>query len=121
MIKLVYCIRRREDLPPAAFYQYWLVDHAPLVKRLAAAIGAVKYVQSHTVEPGLNQILQQSRGLAAPFDGITEVWWKDAASMQAALATPEGQAAFAALAQDEAHFIDFARSQAFMTEEHPIF
>jgi hypothetical protein len=121
MIKLVYCIRRRAEVPAKEFYRYWLKDHAPLVHSVAKAIHAVKYVQSHTVEPELNALLQQSRGLAAPFDGITEVWWKDADSLRAALGSPEGQAAMGKLLEDESKFIDFAHSHVFMTEEHPIF
>jgi len=121
MIKLVYCIQRRNEIPATEFYRYWLKDHGPLVARVAKAIRAVKYVQSHTVEPELNAMLQQSRGLAAPYDGITEVWWNDADSLRAALSAPEGQAAMKQLLEDEATFIDFKRSRVFMTEEHPIF
>ena len=65
MIKLVYCIQRRNEIPATEFYRYWLKDHGPLVARVAKAIRAVKYVQSHTVEPELNAMLQQSRGLVA--------------------------------------------------------
>jgi EthD domain len=49
MIKLVYCIRRREDVPEDEFHRYWLDEHGPLVRSVADAIGAVRYVQSHTV------------------------------------------------------------------------
>ncbi|MDB5986219.1 MAG: hypothetical protein JWR16_1272 [Nevskia sp.] len=121
MIKLVYCLRKRADMPEKEFRRYWRVDHAPLVTRLAQAIRAKKYIQSYTVEPELNALLLASRGLATPYDGITEVWWDDADSLRAALASKEGQAAFAALLQDEAKFIDFSQSRVFITEEHPIF
>lgn len=121
MIKLVYCLRKRADIAQQEFHRYWLLEHGPLVRRLAAAIGARKYVQSHTVEPELNALLLASRGLAPAYDGITEVWWDSADQMRAALASAEGQQAFAALAEDEAKFIDFAQSRVFMTTEHPIF
>ena len=74
MVKLVYCIRRREDVPEDEFHRYWLDEHGPLVRSVADAIGAVRYVQSHTVSPELNAFLRQSRGSAEPYDGITEVW-----------------------------------------------
>ncbi|WP_158595965.1 EthD domain-containing protein [Oleomonas cavernae] len=121
MIKLVYCIRKRTDLPAEEFRKYWLEQHGPLVRSVAAQINAAKYVQSHTVEPGLNGVLQQSRGLAEPYDGITEVWWEDVADLHAAMATAEGRAAMGRLVDDESKFIDFAHSRVFMTEEQVIF
>ena len=121
MIKLVYCIRRRPDVPADAFYRYWLAEHGPKVRAVAAAIGAVKYVQSHTAMPETNAAFRQSRGLAAGYDGITEVWFTDEATMQAALGTPDGVAAAKLLLDDESTFIDFANSCIFMTHEHEIF
>lgn len=121
MIKLVYCITRKEGMSPQEFYRTWLDDHGPLVKSYASAIRAVKYVQSHTGMDDLNQSFITSRGLSNPYDGITEVWWDSLEDMQAGSATPEGVAAAKVLAVDEARFIDFSRSCVFMTEEHEIF
>lgn len=121
MIKLVYCLSRRQDVPAEAFHAYWLRQHAPKVTIRKQALQAVKYVQSHAVEPALNDLLRQSRGLEAPYDGITEVWWDSADTLRAALATPEGVRAMQELLEDESTFIDFARSRVFLTEEHHIF
>lgn len=121
MIKLVYCLARRRDVAPDAFHAYWLKEHAPKVHQRQQALRAVKYVQSHTVEAGLNELLRQSRGLEPPYDGITEVWWDNAEALRAALGTAEGARAMQELLEDESTFIDFARSRVFMTEEHAIF
>lgn len=121
MIKLVYCIVRRADVPAEAFYRYWLEEHGPKVKAVADAIGACRYVQSHTTLPEANAALKASRGLADGYDGITEVWFEDDAAFERAMSTPEGQAAGAMLVADEATFIDFARSSVFLTREHVIF
>lgn len=121
MIKLVYCLTRREDVEPEEFYRYWLHDHGPLVKSVAEAIGARKYVQSHTKFPELNDAFLQSRGLEIPYDGITEVWWENKEALEAGMTSAEGQAAHAKLKDDEAKFIDFSRSRVFMSEEHLIF
>lgn len=121
MVKLVYCVRRRADLPPDEFHRYWLEVHGPKVRSVAAALRARRYVQSHTIAPELNQAFVASRGLADPYDGITEVWWDDLEDLQAALATPEGLAASRMLVEDEARFIDFSQSRVFLTTEHPIF
>jgi len=122
MIKLVYCIVRRADLSAEEFHRTWLVDHAPLVKSVAEALHAVRYVQSHTMHADLNALLQSSRGgMQLAYDGITEIWWKSRADLENALSSETGRAASARLEQDEARFIDFARSRIFITEEHEIF
>ena len=120
MVKLVYCIRRREDVPPDEFHRYWLEDHGPLVRSVAGAIGAVRYVQSHTIAPDVNAFLRESRGSTEPYDGITEVWWESLAALEASMQTAESQDAQRRLVEDESRFIDFARSAVFMTEEHEI-
>ncbi|MBI5614652.1 MAG: EthD domain-containing protein [Gammaproteobacteria bacterium] len=121
MIKLVYCLRKRADVSAGDFHRYWLETHGPLVRGFAAAIKARKYIQSHTILPEINALFVESRGLAAPYDGITEVWWDDEAALQAGMASPEGQEAHRRLKEDEATFIDFTASRVFMTREHLIF
>ena len=89
----------------------------PLVKSVAKAIRARKYIQSHTVLPEMSA----SRKMAPIYEGITEVWWDSVEEMNAGGSTPEGQEAGRRLLQDEAKFIDFSRSTIFFTEEHLIF
>jgi uncharacterized protein (TIGR02118 family) len=122
MIKLVYCIVRRADLSAEEFHRTWLVDHAPLVKSVAKALHAVRYIQSHAVHTDLNALLQSTRGGMQPaYDGITEIWWNSRADLENALSSEAGRAASERLERDEARFIDFARSRIFITEEHDIF
>ena len=121
MIKLVYCLRRRQDVSESDFHSYWLNEHGPKVRGVARSIGALKYVQSHTCAPQLNQLLKESRGLAEAYDGITEVWWESAEAMAAATGSAEGAAGMQLLLEDESTFIDFSQSTVFMTEETEIF
>lgn len=121
MVKLTYCVRRRADLSPDSFRKYWLKKHAPLVRKHAAALGARRYVQSHTMDTKFNEALQVSRGAAAAFDGITEVWWDSLEDFSTALATPEARRAGQELLEDERNFIDLAASSLFLTQEHTVF
>lgn len=121
MIKLVYCLRKRADISTETFHRYWLQQHSENVKSVQQTIGAVRYVQSHVCEPGINAALVASRAAAPAYDGITEVWWNSAEDLQAALASEEGARAMQFLIEDEATFIDFSRSCLFMTTEHEIF
>jgi len=121
VIKLVYCLTRRQDVSAEAFASYWLLEHAPKVAERQKALQAARYVQSHTVEPELNILLQQSRGLEEPYDGVTEIWWESVDVLREAMATPDGSRAMEELLQDEATFIDFGRSRLYLTQEHSIF
>lgn len=121
MIKLVYCLRKRADVPAETFHRYWLETHGPLVRSFAEAIGARKYIQSHTILPALNDAFLASRDLAPAYEGITEVWWETEADLEAGMSTAAGQEAHRRLKEDEATFIDFSQSRVFMTREHLIF
>ncbi len=121
MIKLVYCIRKRDDVSAEEFHRYWLEEHGPRVRGHAKALGALRYVQSHTFDSEVNEGLRKSRGASPPHDGITELWWSDLESLQAALGTEDGVEAGRDLLEDEGRFIDLAASTLFLTEEHEIF
>jgi uncharacterized protein (TIGR02118 family) len=118
MIKLVFVIRRREDLPAEEFHRYWLEEHGPLARSLLEGLGARRYVQAHTVDGDLNAALASSRGTAEAYDGLAEVWWDSLDALVAAAATEEGQRVNETLTEDEEKFIDFERSSFFITEEH---
>ena len=120
MIKLVFCLRRRDDVPAEEFHRYWLEEHGPLVARHAEALGIRRYQQVHQVLPELSTALGASRAAPEPFDGVAELWWEDADALVAPGATEEGRAAAQALLEDEKRFIDHARSPIFLAEEHEI-
>ena len=120
MIKLVFVIRRREDMTAEEFHRYWLEEHGPLARSLVEPLGARRYVQAHTVAPELNAQLAATRDTAEPYDGLAELWWDSLEDLAAAFASEEGQAAGQTLMEDEAKFIDFARSSLFLAEEHVI-
>jgi uncharacterized protein (TIGR02118 family) len=120
MLKLVFCLRRRPELSREAFQRYWRETHAPLVKRHAEALGIERYVQVHAAHDDLGAALQASRGAPDAYDGVAELWWRDRAAFEAALAKPEAQRAGAELLADERRFIDLARSPLWLGEEHPV-
>ena len=48
MVKLVYCVRRRDDVDAHDFHRYWLENHGPLVRGVADALRAVKLRNAST-------------------------------------------------------------------------
>ena len=75
MVKLVFVIRRRQELSSEEFHRYWLEEHGPLARRLLDSLGARRYVQMHTTGGDLNAALAAPRGTAEAYDGIAEIWW----------------------------------------------
>lgn len=121
MIKMVFCVKRRSDVPSVDFYHYWLNQHGPLVKSKARDLSIVKYVQSHTIIPELGNGISLDRGMQQEgFDGIAELWWNDLDSLLSATGSDAGKVAGQLLAEDEAKFIDMEASTIFFTEEHEV-
>ncbi|MEO8456372.1 MAG: EthD domain-containing protein [Chloroflexota bacterium] len=95
--------------------------HAPLVASHAETLRIKRYVQSLTLDqPNLQQALAASRGAGEPYDGVAELWWDSLEDLSASSATPEGRAASRELLEDEAKFIDHARSPLWVSQEHEI-
>jgi len=120
-VKLVFCCRRDPAMSREEFSRYWLDSHAPLVRRLRRALPQMRrYVQSHTLDSPIQQAIRDGRGSCEAYDGITEVWFDDLAS----IAGDGSDAALEAaqqLLEDERRFLDLERSSVFVTEEHEIF
>lgn len=120
MIKLVFCLRRKDGTSREEFQRYWLSKHGPLVRSHAETLRIRRYVQVHTTGDGLNDALRASRGGPEAFDGVAELWWSSLDEMVAAASSEEGRAAAAALLEDERTFIDLEHSPLWIAEEHEI-
>jgi uncharacterized protein (TIGR02118 family) len=104
MIKLVTCLKRRPEMPPEAFQQYWRTTHAGIVRPLP---GIRKYVQSHT----LLSCYRQGKPL---YDGIAEIWVDDMNTVRGFQNTPE----LRNIQKDEPNFFIVDASPSIITEEH---
>jgi hypothetical protein len=120
MIKLTYCLRRRDDLTRSEFQQYWLGTHAGLVAERAEELEIRRYVQVHTMDlPGLHEAFQKRNdGSPEPFDGVAELWFDDLDSL--GRTDEERRKAADELLKDERNFIDLSRSPMWMSHETQI-
>jgi uncharacterized protein (TIGR02118 family) len=119
MIKLVYCLRRLPHLSREEFQRYWRETHGPLVRGNAEVLRIQRYVQVHTLDTPLNDVIGTSRGAAEAYDGVAELWFEREEDLTEATATPEGRAAALDLLEDERRFIDLARSSLWIAQEFP--
>jgi len=90
MTKVIYVLHRRPDIDPGEFRRYWRDVHGPIAARMP---GLRRYVQDYPLLDASGQ---------PPCDGIAELWFDSEEAMQAALASPEGVATLA----DVANFLD---------------
>jgi len=100
MVKLLVFLHRRDDLSQEAFDRYYQDTHLPLVKRL----------------PGLRRVVV-NRVLPDPtmpaWDLVVEDHFDSPEAMQAALASPEGQAVVA----DAPNLFDMEKIQFLAVQE----
>lgn len=104
MERVIFCLRRRPDLPPEAFRQHWREIHAPLVVKHAATLGIKRYIQVHALEAA------PVGGRPPGFDGVGEVWVESVEAFRAAAATGQGAVAVRELREHDAFLTDLARS-----------
>ena len=121
MIKLVFTLRRREDMTREEFQRYWREQHAPLVRRHADALRIRRYVQVHARDTDLDEAIAGPRGSEPRvYDGVAELWWDSLEELVAAFSSDAGQAAGRELLEDEQRFIDLPRSPLWLGEENVV-
>src|ERR1700730_9930970 len=122
MIKLVFTLRRREDMTREEFQRYWREQHAPLVKRHAEALHIRRYVQVHARDTDLDETLAGIGGSEPGFyDGVAELWWESLEQLVAAVSSDAIQAAGQELLEDEQRFSDLPRPPLWLGEENVVF
>jgi uncharacterized protein (TIGR02118 family) len=121
VVTLVFVLRRRPELSEADFHRYWRDQHAPLVRKHADALGIRRYSQLHTADTPFTEAIRASRGCEpSDYDGVALVWFDSLDALGAAASSSEGQAAGAALLEDERRFLDLERCLIWLTDDHPV-
>ena len=117
MIRLITCLKRRDNVSPEEFRRHWQ-DAAfdELIGRIQALTGAARCAKNLTLSVAANTLLMQERGLAEPFDGIIEFWWHDAAHFDDLYNSEERKALMREVQDYQARFADLAASASFFTE-----
>jgi uncharacterized protein (TIGR02118 family) len=105
MLKMMFLVHRHPDLDIESFSSYWRGTHSEIASMIP---GLRKYTQHHAV-PGPD-------GSPPLYDGVAEMWYDDAESLERAMASPEGQAAQV----DAEKCMDIKRLVVMIVEQHAV-
>ena len=115
IVKLHFPLRHPPSMTLEDAQRYWRVQHGPLIRSMAPAMGMIRYQQVHRYESAFEAALREARGTTVePYTGHAEAWF-DRRTLGGA---PEAAAAGERAVEDEARFIDFARSAIWIGKEH---
>jgi hypothetical protein len=120
LITIQYCLHRKSGMSPQDFSAYWRGPHAELVRALAERLGIVRYVQNHAALPEAAAQMQGMRGSAEPFDGVAAISFAGPEALARGNIDATAADAQRLLADDEAQFIDIARSVILFTTTHEV-
>jgi hypothetical protein len=119
IVKFYYVLHRLPNLSREDFQLYWRMNHGPLIRSWALAMGILRYIQVHTLDDALAEAPRTDRGkMEAICDGHAELWFDRGRRGKGANQAPEELRAGLAAAEDEAKFIDFSRSSLWTGKEH---
>lgn len=119
-MKIVFCLKRRQNLTRKEFQDYWLNVHGPLVRKHMGVLRIARYVQIHTRNGDMTEKLRAFRGSPEPFDGIAEIWYNNEGALETLANDPDARAASRELREDELKFVDLSRSPIWIGDEREI-
>ena len=108
MVKLLIVLYRRPDFDAERFRRYVEESHLPLVVRLPG----LRRMMVNWAHPGWPAGLPGF----SDCDGIAEDWFDSVEALQAALASPQGQA----VAADGPNHLDLSRTRLLVAEEQEV-
>jgi len=119
IVKLIYVLHALPALGREKCHLWWQTRHGAITRRYGAAMGFLRYIQSHSIDDPMNDILRKDRGTLSPYDGLTEVWF-DRLYLADVIRSPdcEGAEGFGLLLEDEYKFVDMSGSSTWFSKEH---
>jgi uncharacterized protein (TIGR02118 family) len=115
IVKLHFPLRHPATMSLDEAQLYWRASHGPLIRSMAPALGMIRYQQVHRFESPVEAALRSARGTTVDaYTGHAEAWF-DRSRLGA---SPEAAESGRRAVEDEARFIDFARSAIWIGKEH---
>ncbi|MBI5920200.1 MAG: EthD domain-containing protein [Betaproteobacteria bacterium] len=118
IVKLIYVLHALPALGRAGCQVWWQTRHGAITRRYGAAMGFLRYIQSHSFDDPLHAALANDRGTLAAYDGMTEVWF-DRLYLDSVIRNPdcEGSEGFGLLLEDEYKFVDLSGASTWFAKE----
>ena len=117
MIKVIYCIRRKAELSPEAFQDYWKNVHGQLLMEHRHTLRLAGYVQTSPTVNAYSVSVERKHMLDTPYDGVAELYWGSEQDMKHAFESNEARCVQKMLADDEQNFIEHSRSARWIARE----
>ena len=115
IVKLHYPLRPPPGMTDEAAQHYWRTSHGPLIRSMVAPGTLLRYQQVHRFATAQEELLRRARGTQTePYLGHAESWLNTLSPA----AGPEVAEVNRRAIEDEAKFIDFARSAIWVGKEH---
>ena len=112
MVKLVFCVRRKQGMTPEAFKDYYETTHARIGERVLPT--AERYFRRFLTPlgpPALGPVLEPVA------DVITEIWFRDRATCEATMAKLGDPATLAEIVADEEKLFDRTSIRMYAVDE----
>lgn len=118
VVKLIYVLHALPALGRDKCHHWWQTRHGAITRRYGAAMGFLRYIQSHSIDDPMIDALRKDRGALPPYDGVTEVWF-DRLYLADVIRSPEceGSEGFGLLLEDEYKFVDMPGSSTWFSKE----
>jgi hypothetical protein len=120
MVKLVQCIRRRQDRTIDEFRDF-CEGYGAKLRDVALALGAVQVSLSIRLEVELNEQLRLSRDTMEAFDAVAEVSWPHGYQLAEKSTRESIAASIADLRRFQEEFVDLPNSSFFFTLDSVLF
>ena len=118
MIRYINCFRRKPDISPEDFREYWNgAEFDELVEKVAQLTNALSHSKTLTLQVEMGQRLIDDRGMDEPYDGVLEYHWDNANRLKHFYEAPEAKQLSEQVTKYQSQFIDLSRSTAFFTED----
>lgn len=119
MIRLLRCIKKRDDISDMEFRRFWEApEYHDIFSAYVNQSDGISFQMNLVLKIDLNDEVQKARGTQAPYDGIVELFWPNAKAAAYLMTDPDGVALVADLAEYESQFVDMSKSSISITEAH---
>lgn len=122
MIKLIRCIRRRENVSKESFHHYWTSEQRLRhVQKLLEQANVCQVKVNLTLDITFNDQLREERHCdEEPYDAIIEIWWSDYNTMINALHGEKFVVLRSQLEKMDGQYVDNNCSPMFFTDEQSL-